>query len=167
MCLQHNLGRMKFLRQTLIVFLKLSWFYLHVFLWQTQGDHFVLHYVARILEMVVPLMDHPSETFLAQLEEDMMKLILKHGMMVNTLSVSPMCKDMSQSYRDINTVSVLIYVKTVFQSKGISWNKLACSMEVLTLCPSFKCVCFRFCVHSFTVSVVGCWELYQLSRCCC
>lgn len=66
-------------------------------------------------------MDHPSETFLAQLEEDMMKLILKHGMMVNTLSVSPMCKDMSQSYREIfNTVSVLIYVKTVFQSKGIS-----------------------------------------------
>ncbi|XP_078316661.1 nipped-B-like protein isoform X3 [Crassostrea virginica] len=48
----------------------------------TQGDHFVLHYVARILEMVVPLMDHPSETFLAQLEMDMMKLILKHGMMV-------------------------------------------------------------------------------------
>ena len=44
----------------------------------------VLHYVARILEMVVPLMDHPSETFLAQLEEDMMKLILKHGMMVNS-----------------------------------------------------------------------------------
>lgn len=30
----------------------------------------------------MPLMDHPSETFLAQLEEDMMKLILKHGMMV-------------------------------------------------------------------------------------
>ena len=54
-----------------------------VFFVQTQGDHFVLHYVARILEMVVPLMDHPSETFLAQLEMDMMKLILKHGMMVN------------------------------------------------------------------------------------
>jgi len=49
---------------------------------QTQGDFYVLHYVARILEMVVPLMDHPSESFLAQLEEDMMKLILKHGMMV-------------------------------------------------------------------------------------
>jgi cohesin loading factor subunit SCC2 len=27
-------------------------------------------------------MEHPSESFLAQLEEDMMKLILKHGMMV-------------------------------------------------------------------------------------
>ena len=61
-----------------------------VFFVQTQGDHFVLHYVARILEMVVPLMDHPSETFLAQLEMDMMKLILKHGMMVN-ISLSCQC----------------------------------------------------------------------------
>ena len=43
----------------------------------------VLHNVARILELAVPLMDHPSEGFLAQLEEDMMKLILKHGMMVS------------------------------------------------------------------------------------
>lgn len=35
----------------------------------------------------MPLMDHPSESFLAQLEEDMMKLILKHGMMVsNTIN---------------------------------------------------------------------------------
>ena len=39
--------------------------------------------MARILELSVPLMDHPSEGFLAQLEEDMMKLILKHGMMVS------------------------------------------------------------------------------------
>lgn len=43
----------------------------------------VLHHVARILELIVPLMDHPSESFLAQLEEDMIKLILKHGMMVH------------------------------------------------------------------------------------
>ena len=42
----------------------------------------VIHNVARILELSVPLMDHPSESFLAQLEEDMMKLILKHGTMV-------------------------------------------------------------------------------------
>ncbi|XP_046372301.1 nipped-B-like protein isoform X3 [Haliotis rufescens] len=54
----------------------------------TQGDYLVLHYVARILELVVPLMDHPSETFLAQLEEDMMKLVLKHGMMVLQSCVS-------------------------------------------------------------------------------
>ncbi len=42
----------------------------------------MLHHVARIVELSVPLMEHPSESFLAQLEEDMMKLILKHGMMV-------------------------------------------------------------------------------------
>jgi len=42
----------------------------------------MLSNVTRILELAVPLIEHPSETFLAQLEEDMMKLILKHGMMV-------------------------------------------------------------------------------------
>jgi hypothetical protein len=49
---------------------------------QGQADFMVLHNVARILELAVPLMDHPNEGFLAQLEEDMMKLVLKHGMMV-------------------------------------------------------------------------------------
>ncbi|XP_013407379.1 nipped-B-like protein B isoform X1 [Lingula anatina] len=54
----------------------------------TQGDYMVLHYIARVLELVVPLMEHPSEGFLAQLEEDMMKLVLKHGMMVVQSCVS-------------------------------------------------------------------------------
>ncbi|XP_060588229.1 nipped-B-like protein B isoform X3 [Ruditapes philippinarum] len=53
-----------------------------------QGDFYVLHYVARILELVIPLMDHPSENFLAQVEEDMIKLILNHGMMVLESCVS-------------------------------------------------------------------------------
>ena len=43
----------------------------------------VLHNVARILELAVPLIDHPGESFLAQLEEDMMKLVLKHGTLVS------------------------------------------------------------------------------------
>ena len=30
----------------------------------------------------MPLVDHPSESFLVAVEEDMIKLILKHGMMV-------------------------------------------------------------------------------------
>jgi len=47
----------------------------------------LLNNVTRILELAVPLVEHPSETFLAQLEEDMMKLILKHGMMV----IGPTC----------------------------------------------------------------------------
>ncbi|THD18350.1 Cohesin loading factor subunit SCC2 [Fasciola hepatica] len=46
------------------------------------SDPHVLHYVARILEVTVPLMEHPSESFVAQLEEDMVKLTLKHGKMV-------------------------------------------------------------------------------------
>ncbi|KAL8600997.1 hypothetical protein ACOMHN_030654 [Nucella lapillus] len=54
----------------------------------SQSDYLVLHYVARILELVVPLMDHPSENFLMTLEEDMIKLILKHGMMVVQSCVS-------------------------------------------------------------------------------
>ncbi|XP_025832337.1 nipped-B-like protein A [Agrilus planipennis] len=46
---------------------------------QSQGDIQIVSNVARMLELVVPLMEHPSETFLAQLEEDSMKLILYHG----------------------------------------------------------------------------------------
>ncbi len=57
-------------------------------LFQSQSDLLVLHNVARILELSVPLMEHPSEMFTAQLEEDMMKLILKHGQMVRNNCVS-------------------------------------------------------------------------------
>lgn len=53
-----------------------------IVLCQSQEDMVLLNNVTRILELAVPLVEHPSETFLAQLEEDMMKLILKHGMMV-------------------------------------------------------------------------------------
>ena len=42
----------------------------------------VLHYVAQILRQVVPLLEHPSESFLASLEEDLVKLVMKHGQMV-------------------------------------------------------------------------------------
>ncbi|XP_076624009.1 nipped-B cohesin loading factor [Colletes latitarsis] len=45
---------------------------------QTQGDYQIIGSVAHTLELVVPLMEHPSETFLAQLEEDSVKLILQH-----------------------------------------------------------------------------------------
>ena len=42
----------------------------------------VLHFVAKILKEVVPLMEHPSESFLAGLEEDLVKLTMKHGQLV-------------------------------------------------------------------------------------
>ncbi|NXC91150.1 NIPBL protein, partial [Cercotrichas coryphoeus] len=49
---------------------------------ETQNDFMVICNVAKILELVVPLMEHPSETFLATIEEDLMKLIIKYGMTV-------------------------------------------------------------------------------------
>ncbi|BFZ16564.1 hypothetical protein BsWGS_19603 [Bradybaena similaris] len=67
----------------------------------TQGDFMVLHYVARILELVIPLMDHPSESFLAQVEEAMIKLILKNGMMVVQSCISclgAVVNDVSHNY---------------------------------------------------------------------
>ncbi|CAL4060266.1 unnamed protein product, partial [Meganyctiphanes norvegica] len=51
---------------------------------QTQGDYTMIGVVARTLELVVPLMEHPSETFLSQLEEDAVKLILQHDRTVIT-----------------------------------------------------------------------------------
>ncbi|KAM8865882.1 nipped-B-like protein A isoform 1-T1 [Synchiropus picturatus] len=48
----------------------------------TANDFLVICNVAKILELVVPLMEHPSETFLATIEEDLMKLIIKYGMTV-------------------------------------------------------------------------------------
>ncbi|KAL1493055.1 hypothetical protein ABEB36_011194 [Hypothenemus hampei] len=45
----------------------------------TEGDRKIVSCVARMLELVVPLMEHPSDSFLAQLEEDAMKLILQHN----------------------------------------------------------------------------------------
>ena len=50
----------------------------------------MIHNVARILELVVPLMEHPSETFLASLEEDLMRLTVKHGQTVWTMFKSIM-----------------------------------------------------------------------------
>ncbi|XP_016839309.1 nipped-B-like protein [Nasonia vitripennis] len=55
---------------------------------QTQGDYQIISSVAHTLELVVPLMEHPSETFLAQLEEDSVKLILQHDRSVVASCVS-------------------------------------------------------------------------------
>ncbi|XP_031658469.1 nipped-B-like protein A isoform X1 [Oncorhynchus kisutch] len=48
----------------------------------TQSDFMVICNVAKILELVIPLMEHPSETFLTTIEEDLMKLTIKYGMTV-------------------------------------------------------------------------------------
>ena len=48
----------------------------------------VIHNVVNILELAVPLMEHPNKNFLTELEGDMVKLMLKHGKMVTLSCVS-------------------------------------------------------------------------------
>jgi len=55
---------------------------------QTQGDYQIISNVARTLEMVVPLIEHPSEIFLSQLEEASVKLILLHDKTVVSACLS-------------------------------------------------------------------------------
>ncbi|CAG9855417.1 unnamed protein product [Phyllotreta striolata] len=49
---------------------------------QTLGDIQIISSVAKMLELVVPLMEHPSDSFLAQLEEDAIKLVLQHDRLI-------------------------------------------------------------------------------------
>jgi len=55
---------------------------------QTAGDFQIISCVARTLELAVPLIKHPSEIFLSQLEEDAVKLIMKHDKKVISACVS-------------------------------------------------------------------------------
>ena len=45
---------------------------------RTQGDYQIISDVPWALEVVIPLLEHSSESFLAQLDEDAVKLILQH-----------------------------------------------------------------------------------------
>ena len=49
---------------------------------------FVLHYVAQILKDVVPLMEHPSESFLAILEGNLVKIIMNYGQLVCAIDLN-------------------------------------------------------------------------------
>ncbi|CAG0895763.1 unnamed protein product, partial [Darwinula stevensoni] len=55
---------------------------------QTRQDYEIISAVARTLELIVPLIEHPSETFLAQLEEDSVKLILTQDKVVVNASAA-------------------------------------------------------------------------------
>ncbi len=55
---------------------------------KTPGDYQIISNVARTLELAVPLIKHPSEIFLSQLEEDSVKLILRHDKKVISSCVS-------------------------------------------------------------------------------
>lgn len=79
-----------------------------ILLIQNQGDVIVIHYVASILELVVPLLDHPSETFLASLEEDIIKLTMKQGQMVHhTKHILLFCNKCIFGFRSFRVVLVV------------------------------------------------------------
>ena len=49
----------------------------------SQSDALIIQNVSKILELVVPLLDHPNPKFLAVLEENAMKLILTQSQVVS------------------------------------------------------------------------------------
>ena len=71
---------------------------------KTQGDYQIISAVARTLEVVVPLLEHPSESFLAQLEEDSVKLILQHDKTVVSSCLSCLGSVVNQVTRNFKLI---------------------------------------------------------------
>uniref|UniRef100_F6ZYR4 Nipped-B protein n=4 Tax=Ciona intestinalis TaxID=7719 RepID=F6ZYR4_CIOIN len=55
---------------------------------ESSDDLQTVHGVCRVLELAIPLMEHPSEAFLAAVEEDLMRMILTHHMMVVSAAIA-------------------------------------------------------------------------------
>ncbi|XP_073477419.1 nipped-B-like protein isoform X3 [Aquarana catesbeiana] len=117
-----------------------------------QNDFMVICNVAKILELVVPLMEHPSETFLATIEEDLMKLIIKYGMTVVQHCVSclgAVVNKVTQNYKFVwacfnRYYGALMKLKTEHQedpnSTVLTTNKSALLRSLFTvgaLCRHF------------------------------
>ena len=62
---------------------------------RTKSDHFIISNVARTLELTVPLIKHPSEIFLSQLEESSVKLILLYDKRVMEACLSCLGKNLA------------------------------------------------------------------------
>ncbi|KAJ2952749.1 hypothetical protein O0L34_g7104 [Tuta absoluta] len=74
---------------------------------QNQYEQQIMSTVASTLELVVPLMEHPSEVFLAQLEEDAVKLILQRGQLVIAACIallSAIVNHLTRNYKLIRDV---------------------------------------------------------------
>lgn len=67
----------------------------------------VLHYICKILKEVVPMMEHPSQTFLAGLEEDLIKLIMKHGQLVRMCILAGLWVTPREALREAHAVVIL------------------------------------------------------------
>lgn len=81
--------------------------------------------VASTLELVVPLMEHPSEVFLAQLEEDAVKLILQRGQLVIASCIACLAaivNNLTHNYKLIRDVFQKYHSKFVNASTTILSN---------------------------------------------
>ena len=70
----------------------------------SQNDTHVTQNVCKILELIVPLMDHPNPKFLAELEEDTMKLMLKQSQIVVQGSASCLASIINNVTHNFNFV---------------------------------------------------------------
>lgn len=70
--------------------------------------------MAQTLELVVPLIEHPSEIFLSQLEEDAVKLIMKHDQTVILSCISclgSVVNNVTKNYKLITDCFGIYYSK--------------------------------------------------------
>ncbi|NXU00450.1 NIPBL protein, partial [Buphagus erythrorhynchus] len=92
----------------------------------TQNDFMVICNVAKILELVVPLMEHPSETFLATIEEDLMKLIIKYGMTVLALELPLLVE---QGYGSLGYFQFFMSIMSLYMTLTYSLVQFNCTLQ--------------------------------------
>lgn len=108
---------------------------------QTQGDYQIISSVARTLELVVPLMEHPSETFLACLEEDSVKLMMKHDPSVIVSCVSCLGSIVNNVTKNFSLIRdcLLKYLTLLRQFKDVLERNPPNKDElVVKFCPFFR-----------------------------
>lgn len=108
---------------------------------QTKGDYIIISSVARTLELVVPLMEHPSETFLAQLEEDSIKLIIQHDRIVISSCLSCLGSIVNNVTRNFKLIRdcFIQYYSMVMKYKECIEKNTAFHKELLVKCrPQFR-----------------------------
>nr|XP_040566817.1 nipped-B-like protein [Lepeophtheirus salmonis] len=65
---------------------------------KTKNDYLTIVHVARTMELVVPLIKHPSEVFLSQLEEDSVKLVIEHNIPACVSCLGSIVNNVTKNY---------------------------------------------------------------------
>ncbi|XP_066509612.1 nipped-B-like protein A [Hoplias malabaricus] len=118
----------------------------------SQSDFLVICNVAKILELVIPLMEHPSESFLTTIEEDLMKLIIKYGMTVVQHCVSclgAVVNKVTHNYKFVwacfnRYYGVLTKLKVQHQENSNSINQTATKAALLRSLFTVGALCRHF-----------------------